>query len=328
MTSDRTPPARRRRQLLVAPTLFAVAVALTGLSATDARAQLATGPPVIITVNNVRSSVLPPPSAGAPADLLVAQEPFAVDVSFTAGGIPKPISEFKAVTLEVSAAGGPGFTATSVTRVVVPKGAVGGTFAQLTLDAAANGVVLSVTATAPAKDVLSVVPGSSSQLDVAKDYVSFAFQGVGGATVSREGPAVPCTATAARTTCVDLVLPPSANNGTQALFSTGVCSASVGCEPGRDVLQVLAVFGLTKQAPATLIVKCDKSLCGGGAIAGNVLKVSTAPSGPLIAAPACSSKGVIDEGVESCVDYVQSRRDGSGDTYLYWLVTRDARMSI
>jgi hypothetical protein len=36
---------------------------------------------------------------------------------------------------------------------------------------------------------------------------------------------------------------------------------------------------------------------------------------------------VIDPGLETCVDYVQSRRDGSGDTHLYWLVPRDARMS-
>jgi hypothetical protein len=279
-------------------------------------------------VEDLRSSVVPPGSPGAPEDLLVARERFAVDVSFSA-----PISVSKSVTLEITVSGGPAFTGASATRIVVPKGAVGGSFDQLALDAAANDVVLSVRAVAPARDVLTVVPGSTLQLEprqalnVARDVASFEIDASSGATVSKQGPGVPCTATPEQPTCVDLVLPASAGNGTRALFSTGVCSDSVGCEPGRDVLQVLAVFELPKDNPATLVVKCDKTLCGVGPLTGSVLKVSLASDGALRAAPACGAKGVIDSGTETCVDYVQSKRDGSGDTHLYWLVPRDARMS-
>jgi hypothetical protein len=277
---------------------------------------------------DVRSSVVPPDSKGAPEDLLVAHEPFAVDVSFSA-----PISRTEAVTLEITAPGGPAFTAASATRIVVPKGAVTGSFQQLALAAAANDVVLSVRAVAPVSEVLTVVPGSSLQLEprqalhVARDVASFAIDARRGATVSVQGPGVPCTATPEQPTCVDLVLPASAGNGSRALFTTGVCSTSVGCQPGRDVLQVLAVFELPKDDPATLVVKCDKTLCGVGPIPGTVLKVSLAPDGALQPAPACSRKGLIDQRLETCVDYVQSKRDGSGDTHLYWLVPRDARMS-
>ena len=318
-----TPPRRH-----VAVVVLALTAALTGVSATGVQASPPSTPPVQITVEDVRSSVVPPDTEGAPEDLIVAHELFAVDVSFSA-----PISVSKSVTLEVDVTGGPAFTAASTTRIVVPKGAVGGSFGQLALDAAANDVVLSVRAVAPAKDVGTVVPGSSLQLEprqalnVARDFASFEIDASSGATVSRQGPGVECTATPEQPTCVDLVLPASADNGTRALFSTGVCSASVGCAPGRDVLQVLAAFEFPKDNPATLVVKCDKTLCGVGPIKDNVLKVSLAPDGALQAAPACNAKGVIDPGVETCIDYVQSRRDGSGDTHLYWLVPRDARMS-
>jgi hypothetical protein len=323
MPARRT-PARRHIGL----TVLALTAALTGVSASGAQAGPPSAAPVQITVEDVRSSVVPPGSKGAPADLLVAHERFAVDVSFSA-----PISRADSVTLEIDVTGGPAFTAASTTRIVVPKGAVRGSFGQLALDAAANDIVLSVRAIAPAKDVETVRPGSSLQLEprqalhVARDFASFPIEATGGATVSSQGPGVACTATPEQPTCVDLVLPASDGNGTRALFATGVCSASVGCAPGRDVLQVLAVFELPKQNPATLIVKCDKTLCGVGPITGSVLQVSLAPDGALRAAPACSRKGVIDDGVETCVDYVQSKRDGSGDTHLYWLVPRDARMS-
>ena len=61
---------------------------------------------------------------------------------------------------------------------------------------------------------------------------------------------------------------------------------------------------------------------------GKTLYSSLSPNGALAATPACAAKGVIGADQQTCLDYVQSKRDGSGDTHLYWLVTRDARMSI
>ena len=79
----------------------------------------------------------------------------------------------------------------------------------------------------------------------------------------------------------------------------------------------------SKASPATLVVKCDKTLCPGGGISSYGLQVSLQGDGPSrLECTACSSKGVIRAGEEFCVDYVQSRRDGSGDTFLYLLLAR------
>ena len=63
-------------------------------------------------------------------------------------------------------------------------------------------------------------------------------------------------------------------------------------------------------APATLVVRCDKSRCGGGAIQDNQLQVNLEPTGDLAASPACTAKGFMSGPDGHCVDYVQSKRDG------------------
>ena len=55
------------------------------------------------------------------------------------------------------------------------------------------------------------------------------------------------------------------------------------------------------------------------------LYASLQPTGPLALVPAGASKGVIDadtpDPFDVDADWVQSKPDGSGDTYLYWLIT-------
>ena len=319
MPTHHTARAHRPRRHLVALVLLALVAALGVAPAAGAAGPATTAPP-LITVGQPVSSVTLPLSDGAPDFLVVARETFAVRVTLS-----RPISDTKPATLTVSATGA-AFTADTVTSVVLPKGAVQATFASLKLATGANDVTLTVRATAPAKDAATVVPVTTPPFDVAKDATSVRISAAGGVT-SRDG-ATPCQATVERPLCVDLVLPADAGNGATALFSTGLCGEGRGCPAGRDQLQVLAVFELTKANPATLIVKCDRSLCGTGAIADTVLLTSLTPHDPLQATEPCSTKGVIGADQETCVDPVQSKRDGSGDTHLYWLVPRDARMSI
>jgi hypothetical protein len=329
MNSLRTTVVRRRRRALLVLTPLLVLVPLLTPMAQAAKPSPA--PAISIVVRDILSSVQTPQTAGSPAVFIARDEAFAVVVDFLAGDVPTAISTNRAVTLEVSvAAGASAFSTASQRSVTVPAGATSATFPDLELTEAANGVELLVRATAPSRVVEGVVPGRSPVFDVAKDFAAYDIINAAkdGASVSREGAGVACSATPERPTCADLVLPASPNNGDRAFFSTGVCDASVGCAPERDVLQVLAAFELTRSNPATLVVKCDKSLCGGGAIGSKVLKVSLSATGPLQNAGACASKGVVDDGLEFCVDYVQSRRDGSGDTYFYLLLLRDARMSI
>ena len=326
MTRSSSRGALRRRALLTLTPL----VLLVPLLAPATTAQAARAPaPVTELVVQLRSNVQIPSTAGSPDHFIAVDKPFAVDVDFLVAGVPTAISANRAVTLHVSVAvGSTSFSPASATSVTVAKGATSATFPDLVLTTAANGVALLVTATEPSSATQDVVPKRSPSFDVARDFDAVRINGTAGASVSREGVGVACTATPARQTCVDLLLPASAGNGDLAFFSTGVCDASVGCAAGRDLLQVLAAFELPRSNPATLVVKCDKTLCGGGAIGGEVLKVSLAATGELRTATSCARKGVVDPGLDFCVDLVQSRRDLAGDTHLFLLMVRDARMSI
>ena len=166
-------------------------------------------------------------------------------------------------------------------------------------------------------DVLSQLRLEDSQPGVAFE------QGIGG----EDGCA---RATAQDPVCGVVILPTGAASS-QVLLSLGSCddSAYSGCGDARgSVVQTLAALdGYSSTSPATIIIKCDKSLCGGGAIHKQVLSYTLGGNTALTQAVACPGKG--RTGAEpACVDYVQSKRDGSGDTHLYLLFTADARVSV
>lgn len=149
-----------------------------------------------------------------------------------------------------------------------------------------------------------------------------------------------CTeATRADPVCGIVLLPFGAQAGVS--LSTGLCGAAddayAPCVKGSGVvLQVLAGMaglGYGPTTPATLLVKCDKSLCGSGGIQRNSLNFSFGGNDSLTEVEPCPAKGTLPpvppgELSKPCVDYVQSKRDGSGDTYLYFLFDRDARVSV
>ena len=89
----------------------------------------------------------------------------------------------------------------------------------------------------------------------------------------------------------------------------------------------------TKTSPATLILKCDTSLCGTAAIQAIPVNFSFAGNGPLDNGRSRTALRVLARGPwaqdqDVCVDYVQSKRDGASDTILYLLFTRDLRGGI
>jgi hypothetical protein len=118
------------------------------------------------------------------------------------------------------------------------------------------------------------------------------------------------------------------------VLSIGACDASyAACGSAKGaVVQALANLSdprYSKTAPATLVVKCDKSLCGTGAIQKVHLNFTLSGNGTLDqAALACPAKNTIGPDQIACVDYVQSKRDGSGDTHLYLLFAQDMRTSV
>jgi hypothetical protein len=85
----------------------------------------------------------------------------------------------------------------------------------------------------------------------------------------------------------------------------------------------------TREDPATILVRCDKTFCKGGGVGSYTIQ-ATVPWDELNfePVPACQIKGQVQAGENYCVDYVQSHRDNAGDLLLYWLVAEDLRGTI
>jgi len=131
-----------------------------------------------------------------------------------------------------------------------------------------------------------------------------------------------CTATPDSPICADLLLPNGSDTG--ILMSLGVCDGLGKCV-GSDAQALVRLSQYTDTNPATMIVKCDKTLCGGGGINKQKLAVEPSTGGGFSTAPACPAKNTIGETQQFCVDYVQSTRDNAGDTFLFLLLTDDVR---
>jgi hypothetical protein len=339
-------PRRRRSSLLLVGCL----VAGVGALVTDGAA--ASSPtPVEIVIEGVRGADVTgdlgelPPGA-APAIFVEVDQTFHVDVSFRdSTGAPVPFNTD--TTLEITGSTNSGAAVLSPSKVVVPKG--NATFALPTsITKAANQVVLTVKV-AGGPRARTVAPGVSylPTADPVKDFrfdvvsdartepgnVSSFAQGIGGGDAN-------CTnATISAPVCGIVLLPRGA--GANVLLSVGACDPSltslyapchVGPKgPGGAVVQTLFAqpsIPYSVSSPATVVVKCDKSLCGTGSIQGLTVIYSLSGNGPLTAAGACPAKNTMAAPGVPCVDYVQSKRDGSGDTHLFLQTDADIRTGI
>ena len=181
----------------------------------------------------------------------------------------------------------------------------------------------------------SAVPAASSP--TVFDVLSFVEGDTAGAgytrNVGKDG-AVCGEVDAQHPFCATVLLPKGAGS---IVLGIGVCDDTTytDCKVNRNsfVLELLAdltAAGYTPAEPATVILSCDKIYCGNGAIKNNVPHFTTAGNAALENVPACAAKGVApgpDALFAACVDYVQSTRDNAGDTHLWLLFARDARMS-
>ena len=114
--------------------------------------------------------------------------------------------------------------------------------------------------------------------------------------------------------------------------------AKCGNRPGGSIVQVLAdltapnpntkraeIDLYTKTSPATLILRCDTTLCDTGGDPGHPGQLLALRQRPAWAPrPRVLGRGRWGD-QDVCVDYVQSKRDGASDTILYLLFTRDIR---
>lgn len=314
---------RRHRALLMLLACLGLAVPLLVTQGASA----ASPSPVRIQIDQISSTTQAPAGTSAtstPYVLVKAGDSFTIDVSFyDATGAPASFNTD--TTLAISSSTG---TLTPSTGVAF-KGA---TSAHLTtsLSSAANQVSLTVSV-AGGKGARTVAPGTSSpaqlfdvvsQLRTETNSSNFA-QGIGGDTNCS-------SATKQAPVCGIVILPNGAVS--DVLLSLGACDGTTytTCSSKGSVVQTLFADGglYTNTAPATLLMKCDKNLCGTGAIQNVPAYFSLNGNDSLQLVPACPAKNTVGGDQQMCVDWVQSKRDGSGDTYLYILFTHDARVGM
>ena len=251
----------------------------------------------------------------------------AFDISFTVvddAGTLAPLKQ--ATTFTVSAPDGPPLTGT--TTVTLAKGATGGTISGAIYSSFGNGVVLNITGG-------SLAPGRITVNVLAQAYRGPKLTpGVdGGVTVSNPG----CVeATSELPVCLSALVLPNGGQGFPTL-SAGSCVGIVDCQgllvealanlkTTADDGTVVSLY--TRDHPATMVIRCDKSLCGSGGVPSYRLTADVGNG--FTDAPPCPSKGVISSDStlpDFCYDTVASTRDNSGDLIAYVLFAGDVRAS-
>jgi hypothetical protein len=280
-----------------------------------------------------------PPTDGAPSYYIVAGQGFRLDVCFTSAGpqLPDPASDVgikdacvaangalplsynKDVAIQLQVTGG---HTSSVFKAVVPKGTTYGQFFG-TFGAAANGLTATVTTPAKNPAVTTVNPAGFDVLVSSGK----APQGQLTSITNKGTTAGACSPTSepGNQVCADL-LPGGAING-DGLLSLGLCDQACSNRSGTNLVQLLVGMDATAFAtPATLIMKCDKSLCSGGAIKNYAPIVTLGADSPSVVAPDCPAKGTVGDKQDFCFDSVQSTRDNAGDTFVYVLFVKDAKV--
>ncbi len=272
-----------------------------------------------------------PDTAGAPAAYVVKNRTFTVSLCFvgpdstvsdyasggtnacTPGHGALPLSYNKDVTLSLTTTG----AHTGSWSVTVPKSTDHATFSGA-FSAAANDISIDISN--DARKVDGLVTGTTGTFDVlitSATAQAAGLTGIGGGG----GKDVSCNATPDEQVCADLVLSTGVATG-NGLVSLGVCDFF--CK--SQLVQVLVGLNSDRLNPATLVMKCDKTLCGGGAIKDTPLYVTLgADDTTSTAVPACPGKGTVGEGQTHCVDNVQSTRDNAGDTIVYLLFVEDLK---
>lgn len=304
-------PSTRRLAVVLAAALGLV-ISLVWWMPASARPSSST---VNLVVTSIRGMEVPAGTSTAP--FIVRGVPFDVTVSFidSLSGAPTTLPNGVS-SLELSDSLGD----TLGTADNISSTATSLDFDGVSIAKAANGVSLRAsvargsskgTASPPSDEFNVLLSSSSTPQDTALSQIG----GIAGTDGSG------CTATPESPICADLLLPNGSDTG--ILMSLGLCDGLGKCV-GSDAQALVGLSQYGPDDPATMIVKCDKTLCGGGGINKQKLAVEPSGGGGFVTAPACPAKNDLGS-LPFCVDYVQSTRDNAGDTFLYLLFLHDVR---
>ncbi|KRE38887.1 hypothetical protein ASG73_00495 [Janibacter sp. Soil728] len=240
-----------------------------------------------------------------PTPTFTSDATFALDVSLAGGGTPHG--------------------SVSPDQVVLPAGEVS-TTTTITYSAADNGVVITPRLTG---DLATTNPLTATASDpfVSLKRLTVTPAGPGATTIG----AGACTADSADLGCATVLLPKGTVSSV-AVTTVGACTQELQCPDGSEVVGFIADLGTlyTRDAPAQIVIRCDASRCGQGAIHKYVAKMTFDATGPLdITSQPCVAKGVADDGHGNafCTDYVSSSRN-QGDLLLVVNVLGDYRGAV
>jgi hypothetical protein len=314
---------RRVRAAATAALLLVVGLFVSSLGATPSDA--ATQPSLLVSVSTDNSSLTGAPGAAVPT-VLAAKGSAIINVTVTVSdgtdltkGTVINLTPVRADSANPLGSFVPGSFSVPVK---------GSTFTfPVAYSAAEDGIALraalkKTTSTSP-------LPGQSQYFDVLE---TLKFTAKGDPSLATGLGADTCNNKSTVSVCGVVVLPKGIGSPAAAL-STGSCTDDL-CTGGKEV-QFIA--GLTDDTgadlysrtnPATLVLQCDKTKCKGTGVPNFTAKLALSATGALTVSPACTTKGVIQEGVDFCTDYQNSRRNNVGDLLLNVLFFRDMRGTI
>ena len=320
-----------RRSLAVLSAALLTAAWVVGTS-TPASAAPIKGFLEIVSITDTGSPTNPGSGLGGP----VQDRPFSVVVRvLDAAGQPTTVNQATTVVLEE--VDGPGVLE-GTTTAEIPRNGSTATVSGATYTQFANGVVLRVRAVSGVQ--LGLDPETNpATVEVALKAVGAEAQPRSALTLTDPDCAAP---TPEVPTCGQLILPNGASG--RVIMSVGSCEGLVnvpGPNPVNECLSNENTEGLVvttianlkdeqgnplyEDTHATVILACDKVLCGQSGVPKLPVFYTLENTGQLdTEAPECSAKGVLAEGEDACVDYVSSMRS-QGDLYLVVLFRVDAR---
>ena len=302
-------------------------VSSAGLPSVTQPLTITAGPAALLEITSVIDNVTGEvfdPIANDLVDIVVEGELFTVTArTLDAFGNVAPVTA--ATMLTLAQTGGPAGTLSGNLNGTIAAGASTGSIAGATYAPYGNGVVLAVSAPGLIGDTLV--------LDVQLlGYSKVLSPGVANTVVN---PAC-ANATPEQPVCGGLLLPNGAKG--RVLLSQGKCRDITTCLGSID--DALLVNGkanlqntdgsklYTRAKPATLVLKCDKTLCGGGN--NNTFPVTVDLDGDGVGfadAPPCPAKGRVGADQTFCFDTRLSTRDNAGDLIAYIQFVEDIRGS-
>ena len=324
----RTARPGRVRAAATAALLLVAGLFVSSLAATPSGAAppgSTTPPNLVVSVSTDNSALAGAPGAAVPT-VLAAKGSATIRVTISVSDGTE-LSKGTVINLTAlhSATQGP-LGSVSPGSVSVPTKGTSATFV-VSYTAAEDGITLraalkKTTSTSPQ-------PGQSSAFDVL-DTLKLTPKGDPSLTTGLGADS--CTSRTNVSVCGVVILPKGIGSPNAAL-ATGSCT-DVLCTGGKEVQFIAGLTDPTganlysRTNPATLVLQCDKSKCAGHGVSFYTAKLSLSATGPLTVAPACVSKGVMQAGVDFCVDYVASHKDNAGDVLLHVLFFTDMRGTI